>query len=90
MPPGTRIVTWSCNAEVPPGSLEILLKASGVPIDRYSYEATEQLKDMAARWSTMRRVRGAEVMTLNKDPALAALMNAPEAKVYAIDVFFPA
>ena len=32
----------------------ILLKSAGVPIDRYSYEAVELLRDMAARWQTLR------------------------------------
>ena len=36
----------------PPSNLSILLKATGVPIDRYSYEAVELLKDMIARWRT--------------------------------------
>ena len=31
----------------------ILLKATGVPIDRYSYEAVELLKDIIARWKTL-------------------------------------
>ncbi len=75
--------------EDPPGSVEILLKASGVPIDRYSYEATELLRDMAARWSTMRQVRDSDAMKLNKDPALTEVMRAPNAEIYAIDVSFP-
>ena len=36
----------------------------------------------------MRRVRNAEVMKLTKDPALAALVIAPDAEIYAIDVSF--
>ncbi len=77
------------RSESPPGSVEILLKASGVPIDRYSYEATELLRDMAARWSIMRKVRDSAPMKGNKDPALDALMRAPDAEIYAIDVSFP-
>ena len=38
------------ESEIPPGTIDILLKATGVPIDHYSYEAVEQLKDIAARW----------------------------------------
>ena len=41
----------------PPGTVDILLKATGVPIDRYSYEAVELLKDISARWETLRRIR---------------------------------
>ncbi len=47
------------KSEVPPGTLDILVKATGVPIDHYSYEAVELLKDIAARWQAMRRLRAA-------------------------------
>ena len=42
------------ESESPPGTVDILLKATGVPIDHYSYEAVELLKDIAARWETGR------------------------------------
>src|SRR4029453_14116172 len=42
------------ESEIPPGTIDILLKASGVPIDHYSYEASELLKDTASRWQTLR------------------------------------
>ena len=42
------------NRSTPPGTVDILLKATGVPIDHYSYEAVELLKDIAARWETAR------------------------------------
>ena len=45
--------TWD-ESESPPGTVDILLKATGVPIDHYSYEAVELLKDISARWDTMR------------------------------------
>ena len=38
------------ESESPPGTIDILLKATGVPIDHYSYEAVELLKDISARW----------------------------------------
>ena len=78
------------QSEAPPGTLEILVKATGVPIDRYSYEAVELLKDMAARWRTMRLVRNSTAMAANKDPAVAQALLAPTAEIYAIDVSFPA
>ena len=37
----------------------------------------------------MRKVRDSAPMKGNKDPALDALMRAPDAEVYAIDVSFP-
>ena len=46
------------ESEDPPDSLEIMLKTSGVPIDRYSFETVELLRDIASRWQTLRRIRG--------------------------------
>ena len=45
------------QSETPPGTVDILLRATGMPIDAYSYEAIELLKDTAARWQTMRLMR---------------------------------
>ena len=78
------------QSEAPPGTLEILVKATGVPIDHYSYEAVELLKDMAARWRTMRLVRNSAAMAANKDPAVAEALLVPTAEIYSIDVSFPA
>ena len=76
--------------EVPPGTIDILLKAAGTPIDQYSYESVELLKDTAARWGTLRRVRDSAAMKANKDPAIAAATRVPDAEIYAIDVSFAA
>lgn len=80
--------TWD-KSEAPPGNVEILIKATGVPIDRYSYETVELLRDIMARWDMMRRIRESEAFDAKKDPALANLIKAPAAKLYAIDVSFP-
>ena len=77
------------QSEDPPGTVDILLKASGTPIDAFSYEAVELLKDTAAQWSTLRRVRNSAAYANNKDPAVAAALRVPEAEIYAIDVSFP-
>ena len=61
-----------------------------MPIDHYSYEAIELLKDMSAQWQTVRRVRESAAMTANKDPAVATAMRVPDAEIYAIDVSFAA
>jgi NTE family protein len=79
--------TWDAS-ETPPGSVEILLKASGVPIDHYSYESVELLRDMAARWSTLRSIRTAPAVAGSTDPKLGALVRGPDAEIYAIDVSF--
>lgn len=78
------------ESEAPPGTVNILLKSAGVPIDRYSYEAVELLRDTAARWQTLRLIGNSAVMAANKDPAVAAAVRVPNAEIYAIDVSFPA
>jgi NTE family protein len=78
------------KSESPPGTIEILLKAAGVPIDHYSYEATELLRDKQARWNSMRLLRESSAFAANKDPAVAAALRTPDATIYAIDVSFAA
>jgi len=78
---------WDAS-EAPPGTLEILLKATGVPIDHYSYEAVEQLRDTAARWANLRIVRDSAAMAANRDPAVAVAVRGPDAQIYTIDVSF--
>ena len=82
------LTNWD-TSERPPGSLEILLKATGVPIDRYSSETVELLRDMIARWDMMRRIRESRAFDATKDASLGGLMRAPSARLYAIDVSFP-
>ena len=74
----------------PPGTVNILLKASGTPIDAFSFEAVELLRDTAKQWQTARLVRDSAAMAANKDPAVAAALRLPNAEIYAIDVSFPA
>ena len=76
------------ESESPPGTVDILLKATGVPIDHYSYEAVEQLKDIAARWQTARELRNLAGCSTNKDAPVCAAIHVPMAEVYAIDVSF--
>ena len=76
------------ESETPPGTVDILLKAAGTPIDSYSYESVELLKDTATRWQTLRRIRDSAAMKANVDPAIAAAMRVPNAEIYAIDVSF--
>jgi NTE family protein len=75
---------------VSPGTVETLLKASGTPIDRYSFESIEQLKDTAAKWRTLRLIRDSAAMKSNTDPAVAKALRVPDAEIYAIDVSFDA
>jgi NTE family protein len=78
------------ESEIPPGTVNILLKSAGVPIDRYSYEAVELLRDMAARWQTLRLIGNSAAMAANRDPVVAAALRVPNAEIYAIDVSFAA
>lgn len=76
------------ESESPPGTVNVLLKAAGTPIDAFSYEAVELLRDTAARWRTMRRIRDSTAFAANKDPAVADALRVPQAEIYAIDVSF--
>jgi NTE family protein len=77
------------ESEAPPGTVDILLKATGVPIDHYSFEALELLKDTQVRWDTMRSVRSRPAVASARDPELDRLTRVPNAEIYAIDVSFP-
>lgn len=76
--------------ESPPGLVDVLLKATGTPIDRYSYDTVETLRDIQARWETLREVRAA----IAPYPALAEklpmVMRAPDITIHVIDVSFAA
>lgn len=85
----TPSIDWS-STEDAPGPVSVLLKSSGVPIDRYSGDQVEQLQDIAARWKLLRRIRDDAVFSNPKDPAAMLVNNAPNAKLYAIDVSFAA
>ncbi len=85
----TPPTTWDLS-ESPPGTVDVLLKAAGAPIDAFSFEAVELLRDTAARWATLRKIRDSAAMAANKDPAIAKALRVPDAEIFAIDVSFPA
>jgi len=78
------------ESEYPPGSLSLLIKATGVPIDHYSYDTVETLRDTVARWDAMRRVRESRALAGNTDAEIARLLRSPNVRLYAIDVSFTA
>ncbi|MBK7592245.1 MAG: patatin-like phospholipase family protein [Betaproteobacteria bacterium] len=78
------------RSESPPDTVDILVKATGVPIDHYSYEAVELLKDISARWESMREVRAMAGCSTNKDSPICTSVYVPQAEIYAIDVSFAA
>jgi NTE family protein len=80
---------WDTTASAP-SDLAIVLKSAGVPIDHYSYEAVELLRDTQQRWRNMRRIRESAALAANKDPALSQLINTPDVELYAINVSFSA
>lgn len=78
------------KSESPPGTLDVMLKAAGVPVDHYSYETIELLKDKKARWQSMQRLRQSKAFAINEDPAIAADLVSPDVEIYPIDVSFSA
>ncbi|MEO8344175.1 MAG: patatin-like phospholipase family protein [Betaproteobacteria bacterium] len=83
----TPSTDWD-KSETGPGVFETLIKASGVPIDKYSYEAVEQLRDIEARWKIMNHLKTIMTFPPGNDPTIAYLRNSPKAKIFAIDVSF--
>ncbi len=78
------------KSDSPPGTIDVLLKAAGTPIDHFSFEAVEQIKDMAAQWKSLKLIRNSAAMAKNKDPAVARAVQGPDAEIYVVDVSFPA
>lgn len=82
---------WN-EKENPPGAIPILIKATGVPIDRYSNEQIEYMRDIEARWNMMRSLRDLPaIQKINKKDAnlaLDAVRKVPNAKIYTINVSF--
>src|SRR4029077_3347233 len=76
--PSTR---WN-TSENPPGTVSILLKAAGVPIERYANESVELLRDIDARWTALRTIRDSASFAKSKDPVLNYVLNAPDADIH--------
>ena len=72
-----------------PGPLVQLLQSSSVPIDHFSYESVELLKDIAQRWADKRDLKVAELRLsgMSRAQAEAAV---PTLSFDAIDVSFDA
>ena len=78
------------ESENPPGAVDLLLKATGVPIDHYSHDSVELLKDIAARWQDRREIRESVTIKPKANLGVANLLRVPNAQIYAIDVSFAA
>ncbi|MBL8539795.1 MAG: patatin-like phospholipase family protein [Betaproteobacteria bacterium] len=81
--------SWD-KSEKPPGMIELMLRSAGVPIDHFSYESIELLKDIGARWNTMKLIRNSPAIANSGDPRLTAAVRGPDIEIYAIDVSFAA
>jgi NTE family protein len=69
-----------------PGLIDQLLSAAGVPINRYSYDQIELIRDMIDRWGLLRdRSRLAGLEGWPADPSVVEL---PKIEFYPIDVSF--
>ena len=78
------------QSERPPGDVAILLKATGVPIDRNSYETVELLKDIVARWKILRQVRDSKEFRIGASGGIREIADVPDIEIYTIDVSFQA
>ena len=78
------------QSERPPNDVAILLKATGVPIDRNSYETVELLKDIVARWKLLRQVRDSEEFAVGAKGRFREIVDVPDIEIYPIDVSFQA
>lgn len=81
----TPKLEWDRHASAP-GSLEVLLQATGVPIDFYSYESIDQLRDTAARWRAARAMRASGA--LPDGPAFLAQRRMPDIDLFVIEIAF--
>lgn len=78
---------WN-DKENSPSAVSILMKASGVPVDRYASESIELLRDIDARWAALRAIRDSRAFDKAKDPTVGWVANVPNADIYAIEVSF--
>jgi NTE family protein len=78
---------WSLH-ENPPGMVELLIQTAGAPIDRYSYDTVETLKDMQAGWQVLRVVRTDMKPIAEGNPKLDFILRAPDINIHVIDVSF--
>jgi len=75
--------------ESPPGTVAQLLQASGVPIDRYSFETVEMMKDMAEVWKWRRELLVEQARRAGATEAQAEA-KVPKVTLEVLDVSFEA
>jgi NTE family protein len=80
---------WDLH-EDSPGLFDVLIKATGTPIDRYSYDTVETLRDIQARWASLREVRDAIKAYPALGERLQVVMRAPDITIRVVEVSFGA
>jgi NTE family protein len=78
---------WDLH-ENPPAVFDVLIKATGTPIDRYSYDTVETLRDIQARWAAQREVRDAIKPYGALAEKLGTVMRSPDITIRVVDVSF--
>ncbi|MGH8618172.1 MAG: patatin-like phospholipase family protein [Burkholderiales bacterium] len=81
-------VDWNLK-EAPPGMVAQLFQSASVPIDRYSYESVELVKDIVARWNTERELAVAQARLKGMTEA-AAEASVRRLDLFAVDIGFEA
>jgi len=77
------------RSETPPGPIAQLLQASGVPIDRYSFETVEMMKDRQEIYSWRREIQIARARLAGATEAQAeAGVSLPKLSLHPMDVNF--
>ena len=77
------------RSESPPGTVAQLLQASGVPIDRYSFETVELIKDCQEIFSWRRELLIARARLAGATEAQAeASVPLPKLTVHTVEVSF--
>ena len=75
--------------ETPPGFVSQLLQSTGVPIDRYSFETIETMKDLAEIWKWRRDLRVAQARLAGM-PEAQAEASVPKVTLEVVDISFDA
>ena len=76
------------ESQAAPGSIALLIQATGVPIDAYSSDTVELLRDIQARWQSQRKIRDSAALSADPDPVLTEAKHAPDTDLYVVDVSF--
>ena len=77
------------RSESPPGAIAQLLQSSGVPIERYSFETVEMMKDMAEVWKWRRELLVEQARRAGATEAQAEA-KVPKVTLEVLDVSFEA